>query len=104
MGRRPMVTCSCPSSWRQSLCLTKLLQSLGSGNMSLDAVRDLHEVMDIVLMATKPLGLSVGFMLVLHRHLWLTLADLKDSDRKELITALITPSSHFSDNVELDVE
>lgn len=40
-------------------------------------------------------GLHCG----LHRHLWLTQADLKDSDSKTLLNAPITPSSLFVDSV-----
>lgn len=56
---------------------------------------------DFVLMATKrsaqAIGRSMRFMMFLHRHLWLTLAALKDLDRKALLNAPITPSSLFSD-------
>lgn len=37
----------------------------------------------------------MGFMVVLHRHLWLTLADLKDTNHKTLLNAPITPSGLF---------
>lgn len=77
----------------------KLLQSLDSGNVDADAMKDLRT--DFVLMATKrsaqAIGRSMRFMMFLHRHLWLTLAALKDLDRKALLNAPITPSSLFSD-------
>lgn len=46
----------------------------------------------------------MGFMVVLHRHLWLTLANLKDTDRKTLLNTPITPSDIFGDAVESVVE
>lgn len=46
----------------------------------------------------------MGFMFVLHRHLWLTLADLKEADRKSLLNAPITPSDLFGDVMESVVE
>ncbi len=39
-------------------------------------------------------------MVVLQRHLWLNLADLKEADRKVLLNALVTPSGLFGDAVE----
>ncbi|MGL4351039.1 MAG: hypothetical protein ACRCT2_10830 [Plesiomonas shigelloides] len=81
----------------------KILQSLDSGSLEADATRDLRAATDFALMATKrtaqAIGRSMGFMVVLHRHLWLTLADLKDADRKSLLNALITPSGLFGDVV-----
>ncbi|XP_056593677.1 uncharacterized protein LOC130412904 [Triplophysa dalaica] len=86
----------------------KILQSLDSGSLEADATRDLRAATDFALMATKrtaqAIGRSMGFMVVLHRHLWLTLADLKDADRKSLLNAPITPSGLFGDVVESVVE
>lgn len=66
----------------------KLLQSLDDGSVDTDVVRDLRAATDFALMAPKrsaqAIGRAMGFMVVLHRHLWLTLADLKDVDRKTL--------------------
>lgn len=67
-------------------------------------IRDLRAAMDPTLMATKcsaqAIGRSMGFMVVLNRYLWLTLADLKDADRKMLLNAPVTPSGLFGDAVE----
>lgn len=50
--------------------------------------------MNFALMATKrsaqAIGCSMGFMVVLNRHLWLTVADLKDTGRKTLLNVPIT--------------
>lgn len=82
----------------------KLLQSLDGGAVGADVIRDLRAATDLALMATKrsaqAIGRSMGFMVVLNRHLWLTLADLKDADRKTLLNAPVTPSGLFGDAVE----
>ncbi len=49
---------------------------------------------------SAPLGKAMGFMVVLQRHLWLNLADLKEADRKVLLNAPVTPSGLFGDAVE----
>lgn len=46
----------------------------------------------------------MGFLVVLQRHLWLTLADLKDSYWKLLLNAPIAPSGLYGDAVEAIVE
>ncbi len=59
---------------------------------------------DFTLMATKraaqAVGKAMGFMVVLQRHLWLNLADLKEAERKVLLNAPVTPSGLFGDAVE----
>ncbi len=86
----------------------KLLQSLEGGTASPEAVNDLRAATDFTLMATKrtaqAIGRTMGFMVVQQRHLWLTLADLKDADRKVLLNAPITPSGLFGDAVESIIE
>ncbi len=54
--------------------------------------------------AAQAIGRTMGFMVVQQRHLWLTLADLKDADRKVLLNAPITPSGLFGDAVQLIIE
>ncbi|ROL03910.1 hypothetical protein DPX16_23345 [Anabarilius grahami] len=78
----------------------KILQALDSGSIDTDVVRDLCVATDFALMATKcsaqAIGRAMSFMVVLHKHLWLTLADLKDADRKTLLNAPITLSGLFA--------
>ncbi len=73
-----------------------------------EAVNDLRAATDFALMATKraaqAIGRTMGFIVVQQRHLWLTLADLKDADRKVLLNAPITPSGLFGDAVESIIE
>ncbi len=86
----------------------KLLQSLEGGTASPEALNDLRAATDFALMAMKrtaqAIGRTMGFMVVQQRHLWLTLADLKDADRKVLLNAPITPSGLFGDAVESIIE
>ncbi len=82
----------------------KLLQAAEGGTLTVEAVKDLRAATDFTLMATKraaqAMGKAMGFMIVLQRHLWLNLADLKDADRKVLLKAPVTPSGLFGDAVE----
>ncbi len=70
-----------------------------------EVVNDLRAATDFALMVTKctaqAIGRTMGFMVVQQRHLWLTLADLKDADRKVL---LITTPGLFGDAVESIIE
>ncbi len=70
----------------------KLLQSLEGGTASPEEVNDLPRTSR---WWWQRLAEPIGFMVVQQRHLWLTLADLKDSDRKVLLNAPITPSGLF---------
>ncbi len=67
-------------------------------------MKDLRAATDFALMATKQaaqaVGKAMGFMIILQRHLWLNLADLKDADRKVLLNTPVTPSGLLSDAVE----
>ncbi len=82
----------------------KLLQTAEGGVLTPEATKDLRAATDFALMATKraaqSVGKAMGFMVVLQRHLWLNLADLKDADRKVLLNAPISPSGLFGDAVE----
>ncbi len=82
----------------------KLLQAAEGGALTAEATKDLRAATDFALMATKraaqAVGKAMGFMVVLQRHLWLNLADLKEADRKVLLNALVTPSGLFGDAVE----
>ncbi len=78
----------------------KLLQAAEGGVLTPEATKDLRAATDFALMATKRAAQSVGFMVVLQRHLWLNLADLKEADHKVLLNAPVTPSGLFGDAVE----
>ncbi|XP_016101950.1 uncharacterized protein [Sinocyclocheilus grahami] len=82
----------------------KLLQAAEGRALTAEAVKDLRAATDFALMVTKraaqAVGKAMGFMVVLQRHLWLNLADLKDADRKVLLKAPVTPSGLFGSAVE----
>ncbi|KAF4114471.1 hypothetical protein G5714_004694 [Onychostoma macrolepis] len=86
----------------------KLLQAVEDGTFNVDAITDLHAAKDFALMATKraaqAMGKAVSFMVILQRHLWLNLADLKNADHKVLLNAPVTPSGLFGDAVESIIE
>ncbi|KAL1259111.1 hypothetical protein QQF64_009688 [Cirrhinus molitorella] len=86
----------------------KLLQTAEGEALSAEAVKDLRTATDFALMATKraaqAMGKAMGFMVVLQRHLWLNLADLKDADRRVLLNAPVSPSGLFGDAVESIIE
>ncbi len=77
----------------------KLLQAAEGGALTDEATKDLRAATDFAL-ATKRAAQAMGFMVVLQRHLWLNLADLKEADRKVLLNAPVTPSGLFGDAVE----
>ncbi len=64
----------------------KLQQAAEGGALTAEVTKDLRAATDFALMATKraaqAVGKAMGFMVVLQRHLWLNLADLKEADRK----------------------
>ncbi len=75
----------------------QLLKALDEGEADPEAFKDLCVVTDFALKATgkktaQAIGWSMGYMVVLHQHLWLTLSELKDADRKELLNAPLSPS------------
>ncbi len=82
----------------------QLLKSLDEGGADPEAFKDLRTATDFALKATKKMaqaiGRSMGYTVVLHRHLWLTLTELKDTDRRALLNAPVSPSGLFGDAVE----
>lgn len=82
----------------------KFLQSMDGGSVTAEAMKDLRVATDFTLMATNLsahfIGQSMSFMVVLHWHICLTQADLKDSDHNTLLNVPVTPSGLFGDAVE----
>ncbi len=69
----------------------KLLQAAEGRVLTAEATKDLRAATDFALMATKraaqSVGKAMGFMVVLQRHLWLNLADLKSHDAETRLPA-----------------
>ncbi|KAL0151000.1 hypothetical protein M9458_053727 [Cirrhinus mrigala] len=86
----------------------QLLESLDEGKEDPEVFKDLRTPADFALKATKKtaqaIGWSMGYMVVLHRHLWLTLTELKDADRRALLNPPVSPSDLFGDAVETIAE
>lgn len=54
--------------------------------------------------AAQAIDKAMGFLVVLQRHLWVNLADLKDADCKVLLNAPVTPSGLLGDAMESIIE
>ncbi len=67
-------------------------------------LRELRSATDLALRATKTtaqaIGRSMASLVVLERHLWLTLTEIKDADRVSFLDAPISPSGLFGPAVE----
>lgn len=64
-------------------------------------VAELRHTTDLDLHATKQMVAAIGrtmvAMVVMKRHLWLNLSDIKDREKTFLLDALISPSGHFGE-------
>ncbi len=79
---------------------------LASEEAGLDAasVRDLRSATDLALRATKATAQAIGHsmtsLIVLERHLWLTMMEMKEVDKVPFHDALVSSSSLFGPAVE----
>ncbi|XP_059360387.1 taste receptor type 1 member 1-like [Carassius carassius] len=82
----------------------KLLHSLDESSPSDPAFCDLRSATDLALRATKAtaqvIGRSMANLVVLERHLWLNLTEIKESDKVAFLDAPVSPSSLFGPAVE----
>ena len=82
----------------------KLLRSLDESSPSEPAFRDLRSATDLALRATKAtaqaIGRSMANLVVLERHLWLNLTEIKESDKVAFLDAPVSPSGLFGPAVE----
>lgn len=66
--------------------------------------KDLRSASDLALHATKvatqAVGRAMASLVILERHLWLTLTDIKDTDRVALLDSPVSPSGLFGSAVE----
>ncbi|ROL50609.1 hypothetical protein DPX16_23879 [Anabarilius grahami] len=82
----------------------KLLRSMDESGVEESAFRDLRSATDLALRATKAttqaIGRSMASLVVLERHLWLNLTEIKDQDKTAFLDAPVSPSGLFGPAVE----
>ncbi|ROL50005.1 hypothetical protein DPX16_0376 [Anabarilius grahami] len=82
----------------------KLLRSLDESGIDAPAFKDLRKATDLALRATKAtaqaIGRSMASLVVLERHLWLNLTEIKDLDKTAFLDAPVSPSGLFGSAVE----
>ncbi len=82
----------------------KLLSAIDESEPDPATLRELRSATDLALRATKTtaqaIGRSMASLVVLERHLWLTLTEIKDADRVSFLDAPISPSGLFGPAVE----
>ncbi len=86
----------------------KLLKSLDEDGPDPEVFKELRHATDLALRAMKvmarAIGHNMGNLVVLDRHLWLTLTKLKDSEKTALLDAPVKPSGLFGAAVETFTE
>ncbi len=74
----------------------KLLSAIDESEPDPATLRELRSATDLALRATKTtaqaIGRSMASLVVLERHLWLTLMEIKDADKVSFLDAPISPS------------
>ncbi|ROL41974.1 hypothetical protein DPX16_19823 [Anabarilius grahami] len=82
----------------------KLLHSMDKSGVEETAFRDLRSATDLALRATKAAAQAIGrwmaSLVVLERHLWLNLTEIKDQDKTAFLDAPVSPSGLFGPAVE----
>ncbi len=75
----------------------KLLSAVDESEPDPATLRELRSATDLALRATKTtaqaIGRSMASLVVLERHLWLTLTEIKDADRVSFLDAPISPAA-----------
>ncbi len=81
----------------------KMLKCLDEQGPDPEIFRELRSATDLALRATKmtsqSTGRAMGSLVVLDRHLWLTLMDMKDAEKAVLLNAPVSPSGLFGSSV-----
>ncbi len=82
----------------------KALKQLHEGGADPAGLQELHTATDLALRATKvtarALGQTMSTLVVQERHLWLTLADMRESDKHRFLDAPISQAGLFGEAVE----
>ncbi|KAL0154925.1 hypothetical protein M9458_049188, partial [Cirrhinus mrigala] len=78
---------------------TRLLRSLDEEGPDPESLRKLRTAADLALAASKKvaqgIGHNMGSLVVLHRHLWLTLTEMRDAEKRQLLDAPVSPQGLF---------
>ncbi len=64
------------------------------------SLRDLRSATDLALHATKAIGHSMSSLIVLEHHLWLTMTEMKETDKVPFLGAPLSSGSLFGQAVE----
>ncbi|KAL0151578.1 hypothetical protein M9458_053095 [Cirrhinus mrigala] len=82
----------------------KLLAQSDKSALDPATLTELRRATDLALRATKAtaqaIGRSMASLVVLERHLWLTLTEIKDADKVPFLDAPISPTGLFGPSVE----
>ncbi len=82
----------------------KLLQCMDKAGPDPAAFRELRSATDLALRATKTtaqaIGRSMASLVVLERHLWLMLTEIKDADKVPFLDSPVSPTGLFRPAVE----
>ncbi len=83
---------------------TKALKQLHKGDADPGVLQELRTATDLALRATKvtarALGQTMSTLVVQEHHLWLTLADMRESDKHRFLDSPISQASLFGEAVE----
>ncbi len=86
----------------------KLLKSLDEDGPDPEVFKELRRTTDLALRATKVTARAIshimGNLVVLYLHLWLTLTELKDSEKTAHLDTPVNPSGLFGAAVEMITE
>ncbi len=82
----------------------KALKQLHEGDADPGVLQELRTATDLALRATKvtarALGQTMSTLVVQERHLWLTLADMRESDKHRFLDSPISQAGLFGEAVE----
>ncbi|KAI2645948.1 hypothetical protein H4Q32_025302 [Labeo rohita] len=109
LARRAYTSAGQAASALHSMAILQVFQAkllAQSDKSALDpaTLTELRSATDLALRATKAtaqaIGRSMASLVVLERHLWLTLTEIKDADKVPFLDAPISPTGLFGPSVE----
>ncbi len=82
----------------------KLLRSIDESSLNPAAFKELRSATDLALCATKMtaqvIGRSMASLVVLERHLWLNLTEIKEADKVPFLDSPVSPTGLFGPAVD----